>query len=153
MYSREEASRIKQEFWTKFGQYIAVHQSITGSKVNWVNYKTGIRHVYFRMHADKKTASISIDISHPDEGIQELFYEQFLEFKEILHQAVGEEWIWTPAVEDENYKIISRIYTKIDNVNVFNKEDWPKLISFFKPKMIALDDFWYDVKDTFDALK
>lgn len=153
MYSRGEASRIKQEFWTKFGQYISVHQSITGDRVNWVNYKTGIRHVYFRMHADKKIALISIDICHPDEGIQELYYEQFLEYKEILHQAVGEEWIWDPGVEDENYKIISRIYMQIDNVNVFNKENWPELISFFKPRIIALDDFWYDVKDTFDSLK
>ncbi|RZK69081.1 MAG: DUF4268 domain-containing protein, partial [Pedobacter sp.] len=57
------------------------------------------------------------------------------------------------GVEDENYKIISRIYAEIDNVNVFNKDDWPKLISFFKPRIIALDDFWYDVKDAFDALK
>lgn len=153
MYTRQEASRIKQEFWTKFGQYISLHQSISGLKVNWVNYKTGIRNVYFRMQADKKTASISIDITHPDEGIQELFYEQFLEFQEILRQAVGEDWNWTPAVVDENGKNISKIYKEIDQVNVFNKEDWPKLISFFKPRILALDDFWYDVSDSFEALK
>ncbi len=153
MYSREEASKIRQEFWTIFGQYISPHQSITGQKVNWVNYKTGLKHIYFRMHADKRGAAISIDISHPDEGIQELFYEQFLEYKEILHQALGEEWNWQLFIEDENHKTISRISTSIENVNIFNKQDWPKLISFLKPRIIALDDFWYDVKDGFEALK
>jgi hypothetical protein len=153
LYSKDEASHLKQAFWTSFGQYIAPHLSAEGLKVNWVNYKTGLKHIYFKMQADKRTASIAIEMTHPDTGIQELFFEQFLELKNILHSHVDEEWEWQLHVRDEYGKPISRIFTRINGVSVFNKNDWPALISFFKPRIIALDEFWSDAKYAFDALK
>jgi hypothetical protein len=84
MYSKDEASQLKQAFWTTFGQYITPQLSADGLKINWINYKTGIKHLYFKMEADNKSASISINITHPDKGIQELFFEQFLEVKTLL---------------------------------------------------------------------
>ncbi|MFC7667142.1 hypothetical protein ACFQT0_06705 [Hymenobacter humi] len=38
-------------------------------------------------------------------------------------------------------------------VNLFSRDDWPALISFFKPRIIALDAFWADAQYTFEALK
>lgn len=153
MYTREQASELRQAFWTAFGQYIAPQVSAEGVKVNWTNYKTGLKHVYFRMHADKEKASIAIEITHPDVGIQELFFEQFKETRNVLHEYLEEEWEWELHSHDEEDKIISRIYKEISEVNIFNKDDWPQLISFFKPRMIALDQFWYNAKDSFDVLK
>jgi len=153
MYSKDEASQLKQQFWTAFGQYISPHSSAEGLRVNWVNYKTGIKHVYFKMQADKRSASIAIEIAHADPGIQELFFEQFKEYKNILNGALGETWEWQLHATDEYGKTASRIYKQIDGVSIFDKNDWPVLISFFKPRIIALDEFWNDVKYGFDALK
>jgi hypothetical protein len=153
LYSKEEASQLKQQFWTAFGQYISPHPSADGLKVNWVNYKTGLKHAFFKMQADKRAASIAIELTHPDPGIQELFFEQFKEFKNILNAALDETWEWELHAKDESGKTISRIYKQIDGVSIFNKNDWPALISFFKPRIIALDEFWNDVRDGFDALK
>jgi hypothetical protein len=153
LYSKEEASQIRQAFWTAFGQYIAPQLSSEGLRVNWINYKTGLKHVYFRMHAYNRSAVIAIEVAHPDPGIRELFFEQFNELKNILHSALGEKWEWQPDYEDENGKTISRIYKPLDGVSIFNKNDWPALISFFKPRIIALDEFWSDAKYAFHALK
>ncbi len=153
MYSKDQASQLKQAFWTAFGQYISPQPSAGGLKVNWVNYKTGIKHLYFRMHADKRSASISIEIAHPDAGIQELFFEQFKEYRNILHSCLNEEWDWQLHTTDGYGKTISRIYKEISPVNVFDNNDWPQLISFFKPRIIALDEFWSDARYGFDALK
>lgn len=105
------------------------------------------------MQAGKRTATIAIEITHPDAGIQELFFEQFEEFKNMLHNTVGEEWDWQLHGSDEYGKTISRIFKQQDGVSIFNKNDWPALISFFKPRMIALDEFWTDAKYGFDVLK
>jgi hypothetical protein len=153
MYSKDQASQLKQAFWTAFGQYISPQLSAEGMKINWVNYKTGIKHLYFKMHADNSTARIAIEMAHPDAGIQELFFEQFKEYKNILHSTLGEEWDWQLHATDDYGKTISRIYKEIGPVNVFNNNDWPQLISFFKPRIIALDEFWSDAKYGFDALK
>jgi hypothetical protein len=153
LYSKDEATQLKQAFWTTFGQYISPQLSAEGLRVNWVNYKTGIKYVYFRMEADKKSASIAIEIAHPDAGIQELFFEQFLELKNLLHSALYEEWEWQLHVTDVSGKNISRIFKQLDGLSVFNKNDWPACISFFKPRIIALDEFWSDAKYAFDTLK
>lgn len=153
MYTREQASQLRKEFWTAFGLYMSPQLSPQGQKVNWLNYKTGIKNVHFKMDADKNEARIAIEITHPDTGIQELFFQQFEEYKDILHQTLHEEWTWNLHSIDEYGKPISRIGTELPGVNVFKKEDWPEIISFLKPRIIALDEFWGDVRDGFEALK
>jgi hypothetical protein len=153
LYSKDEASQLKQAFWTTFGQYISPQLSAEGLKVNWVNYKTGIKHLYFKMEADKRSASIAIEISHPDSGIQELFFEQFKELQTMLHSALQEDWDWQLHTTNDQGRTISRIFKQIDHVSIFNKNDWPGLVSFFKPRIIALDEFWSDAKYAFDSLK
>ena len=153
MYTREQASQLRQAFWTTFGQYMSPVLSAEGWPVNWVNYKTGFKHLYFRMQADKQTASIAIELSHPDPEIQQLFFEQFEMQKNLLHEIVGEEWEWALHTTDEYGKTISRIYKELSPVSVFNKENWPDLISFFKPRIIALDAFWTDAQYSFEELR
>ena len=135
MYSKDEATRIKQAFWTTFGQYISPQLSADGLKVNWVNYKTGIKHLYFKMEADKQLATIGIYITHPDSGIQELFFEQFMELKTLLKNTLDEDWTWALHDTNEYGKTVSRIYKQLDGISVYNRADWPQLISFFKPAL------------------
>ncbi len=71
MYSKAESSAIRKEFWIKFGQYMKPVPSASGFRVNWSNYKTGIRDIYFRMKTEQEFASIGIEISHKDEELQE----------------------------------------------------------------------------------
>jgi len=153
LYSKDEASQLKQAFWTTFGQYISPQLSAEGLKVNWINYKTGIKYLSFKMEADKRSASIAIEMAHPDVGIQELFFEQFEELKILLHSALNEDWDWQLHAHSDSGKPVSRIFKQIDGASIFNKNDWPVLISFFKPRIIALDEFWSDAKYAFDALK
>jgi len=153
MYSKDEASQIRQAFWTTFGQYIAPQLSADGLKVNWVNYKTGVKHLYFKMDTDKRAATIEILIAHPDAGIQELFFEQFAELKTMLNGYLNEKWEWALHDKDENGKTISRIYKQLIGVSIYNRNDWPQLISFFKPRIIALDEFWSVGQYSFEALK
>jgi hypothetical protein len=153
MFTREEASRIRQEFWTTFGRYMSPVLSAEGIKINWVNYHTRLKDVYFRMDAGQKSAAICISMEQRDPGIQELYFEQFLEFKNMLHGTLEEEWAWQLHVPDADGKIVSRICKEIPGVSVFNKDHWPALISFFKPRIIALDSFWENAKYGFEGLK
>lgn len=153
MFTREEASRIRQEFWTTFGRYMSPVPSAEGVKINWINYHTKLKDVYFRMDTGKKAAAVFISIEHGDPGIRELYFGQFLEFKDLLHTTLQEEWEWQVKVSVADGKIISRIYKEISGVSVFNRDQWPELISFFKPRIIALDSFWENAKYSFETLK
>lgn len=125
--------------------------SADGLRINWINYKTGIKNLFFKTIAESKTACIMIEMSDPN--MRELMYEQMEELKSVLHATLNEEWDWQPEVHDEHGKVVSRISKSIDNVSVFRQEDWPELISFFKPRIIALDEFWSDAKYSFEIFK
>jgi hypothetical protein len=153
MFSKQEASKLRQEFWTSFGLYMQPLPSAEGERVNWVNYKTGEKDISFRMQAEGKSASIAIELSHKDAGIQQLYYEQFLQFRKMLHDTLGEEWQWELHGYDEFGKLKSRISKELPGVSIYKKEDWPALISFFKPRVIALDEFWSNIKYAFEALR
>ncbi len=151
MFSKNEAAQLKQQFWTSFGQYMAPISSAEGQKVNWVNYKTGVKDLYFKTEAGNTSAIVSIVMAHTGINRQTLLFDQFSQLKNILHNALREEWQWALHMQDENNKTVSCIYTSLTGVNIYKKEDWPAIISFFKPRIIALDAFWSEVKDGFDT--
>lgn len=150
MFSKKETAQLRKEFWMVFGQYMSPVLSSEGEKINWINYTTGVKGLQFKMNVVRDTASISIDINHPEAAGQKIIFEKLLQLKNQLHTTVKEEWTWLLHTIEENGKLMTKIKTEITGINLLNKADWPALISFFKPRMIALDDFWNSVKYGFE---
>lgn len=142
MYTKQEISRQRQAFWTAFGQYMKPILSADGEPVNWVNYKTGIADLYFRMYAGHNKATIAIVFAQSDLELQQYYYNGLAAQRALLHEALGEEWQWLPLAADEYGRTISSVATELQGVNIALREDWPQLISFFKQRIIALDEFW-----------
>jgi len=112
--------------------------------VTWVNYKTGVTGISFKMDADHQRVSIAIVISSADPSRQQAFYNRFTQMKQMLEDALGEtDWMWEP------YGSISR---QLTGVSIHRQEDWPAIISFLKPRIIALDAFWSAGKYGFEEL-
>lgn len=152
MYKRAEITKTKKDFWTTFGQYMKPVPSAEGGRVNWQNYKTHVSQVFFRMKAERGFCSIGIEINHKDTELQELVFEQFESFKKILHATLEEEWEWELHAIDDYGKVTSKIEKRLDGVNVMDKDNWGDIISFLKPRIIALDEFWSNVKPAFEGL-
>lgn len=153
MYSKAEVSQLRQAFWTAFGQYMAPVLSAEDLPTNWINYKTGLKGVRFAMQADSRRASIAIELTQADAGVRELFFEQFVELQHLLHEELGEAWRWELHAQNEHGQPVARIYQELAPANVFNRDDWPALISFFKPRLIALDAFWSGAQYAFEELR
>ena len=148
MYSPEQISKLKTQFWTNFGQYMKPVPAASGGPVNWINYKTGIRNIHFKMDADITSAVIAIEISHPKPTERLRYYNQFAALKKILETTTTFNWQWNETLQTD-HKVISSISQQLDGVNILNQSDWPAIISFLKPRIIALDEFWEMVKDGF----
>ncbi|MFD2595635.1 DUF4268 domain-containing protein [Sphingobacterium griseoflavum] len=145
---------MKEKFWTSFGQFMALVPSEDGTKINWINYKTGVKHLHFRMEVENKQAYIWIEISHPDAGIRSLLYEQLLAYRTILQAELGEEWDWEDCYLDPYGKEVARVGRPMKEVaSIFEQKDWPILIAFFKPRLIALHRFWSTAQYGFEIFK
>ena len=137
MYNSQEASQIRQQFWTTLGQYLAPIPSASGTKVNRINYKTGVKAIRFKMDVLQKHAFAGVEISGTAETRSDL-YKMFLLFKHDF----PENYLWVETTEDADGRAVSRIYKSLDGCTPLNKADWPELIAFFKEQIIAFDQFW-----------
>jgi hypothetical protein len=156
MFTREEAKELNTLFWTSFGKYMQKHKSQFSFHNKWVNYKTGVKDIYFRLKMDKQRAEISIELQHKDEGIRQLFFEQFGELRKIFEQEVGQwEWIEHELQRSHEgiYAELSAIRIQLYDVNLYNKDTWQQTFYFFEDNIVKLDVFWADFSELFKQLE
>ncbi len=149
MYSKQEGAFLRSQFWITFGQYLAPIPSASGNKINWINYKTGIKFISFKMDVQKDHAYIAIELSHKDEDLQRSFFQHFKSLENEMEQE--ENWRWEEGIYVDGKKI-SRISQRLDAVNIYDQSTWPAIISFLKGRMIFLDRFWTEYKEFFEML-
>lgn len=152
MYSKEESRSLRREFWTSFGVYMKKYNKVYQGKINWVNYKTKCKDIYFRLDVTKKKASFSFDLQHRDTGMRELFYEQFTELKAVINDSFENKLTWDPEFETE-HGTSSRIYAELENVSVFNKNDWHDVFPFLEKNIVSAHEFWNEFSDIFTNLE
>lgn len=152
MYSKEEAKTLRKDFWTSFGVYMKKYNKVYHQKIRWVNYNTKCKDIYFRLEATKKKAYFSIDLQHRDESMRELFYEQFQELQMVIKDTFKYELTWLNDHESP-FGNSSRIYTELENISVFNKNDWSEIFQFLEQNIIDAHTFWEDFGEIFKNLE
>jgi hypothetical protein len=150
MYSKEEASAVRQRFWTTFGKYMQVVPSMSDEKVNWVNYKTGVKDIFFKLEADNTCATVAIIFNNANMDERD---NAFSIFKNLHHQFIniaGADWVLEENVTNEFGKQFHSVKAVLPNIKVFRETDWPQIISFLKTNIIKLDEFWANFKPAFE---
>jgi hypothetical protein len=150
MFTKASASLTRSRFFTVFGQYMAPIPSASGHKVNWLNYNTGVKPVFFRLETPNKGAEIGFLVQHPNEHLRFDLYNRFLDFQPHFEASIGHDWIWARQFSSGDGQIVSRIYDRMETLSILNEQHWPDLIAFFKPRLLAMDAFWWLVKDQFE---
>ena len=138
MFSKEEASLIRQEFWTSFGKSFPR---------KWLLYNTKIKGFNFKFEASRKKAMVCLDISHPDEIANELLYNQMLSLKKLLESDLPTV-IYDDSFELDTGKRIHRIYVPLEEkFSVYNKNTWRSCYEFFVETMPTFESFFYEYED------
>ncbi len=153
MYSKEEASVVRQKFWTIFGKYMHPVTSACGEKINWINYKTGIKGISFKMNVDNNIVIIAIEISCKDHELQIQFFDLFIHLEKKFIELMGINFTFEKNYIDGYGKNLSRIYSSLNKINIYKESDWTSIISFLKKNITAFDTFWFDYKVAFDLLQ
>lgn len=142
MFSKEEAKRLREEFWTHFGKEYPR---------KWILYDTKIKEIQLKFTFTPEVAQVSLDISSSDELIREYYWDKMLSLKNILLN----EYL-PDAIFDENYflpegKIVSRVYAEIKKVNIYRKNDWLQVQEFLYGRMELLEIFFLEYRDIIDS--
>lgn len=152
MWSKEETKKRRIDFFTNFGIYMKKHIPQCGEKIRWVNYRTGINSIKFKIESSGKYSRVCIDITNKDEGVREVFFEQFEELKKLLSIKMDKlNWVKKYQIDSGIY--ITRIYTEINGPSVSQKSEWRDIYRFFEKNLVALHEFWELSKEVFKDLE
>ncbi|MFY0604627.1 MAG: DUF4268 domain-containing protein [Flavobacteriaceae bacterium] len=139
MFSKEEASLLRKEFWTSFGKSFPK---------KWLLYNTKIKGFSFKFDANRKNAMVCLDIDHPDEVANELLFDQLLALKTLLTNEYLSEVIFDDSFELESGKKIHRIYVlHHKKFSIYNKNSWRECYEFFVESMNSFEDFFFEYED------
>ena len=137
MFSKEEATRIKKEFWTAFGKSFPR---------KWILYNTKIKDFSFKFFADNKKAEVILNIEMNDEIFRNAYFEKIWSLENLLHEEIGE-FQKNEFHQLENGKIVSKIWVEKHDVSIFNKNSWQEIFKFFVEKMDGFERFYYEYED------
>lgn len=138
MFSKEDAKRIRQEFWTSFGKEYPR---------KWLLYNTKIKDVTLKFTFTTEIAQVSIDIDSDDDLIKEYYYEKIWSLENILKTEYISGIILNPEYEIGYGKSVGRAYIQLDNVSIHNKKTWETVFEFLNEHMSALELFFYEYED------
>jgi hypothetical protein len=138
MFSKEEATLLRKEFWISFGKSFPR---------KWLLYNTEMKGVSFKFVADRKNAAVCLDIENPDELVNLLYYDQLLSLK-LLITAEIPDILFNDAFELESGKKIHRIYVPLEKkFSIHDKNTWSDCFQFFLKTMPKFEDFFYEYED------
>ena len=142
MFSKEEAKKVREEFWINFGKKYPR---------KWLLYDTKIKEIQLKFTFDSSQAQVSLDITAADELIRSYYFDKMSSFKNILLTEYLPEAIFEEQYQLPEGKVISRIYTELHGVNVYRKSDWPRVEEFLYHQMQLLEIFFLEYKDIIDS--
>lgn len=138
MFSKEEALKIKKEFWTSFAE---------AYPRKWLLYDTKIKDFSFKFYIDNKKAQVLIDIEPKDEEKRKIYFEKIESLKTILTDEYISDVVLERHFHLETGKIISKIWVEKTGISLFNKTTWPEIFDFFNENMDAFERFFYEYED------
>ena len=139
MFSKEESTALRKEFWTSFGKSFPR---------KWLLYNTKIKGFAFKFQADTKKALVCLDFEHPEDMANELLYDQLLSLKGIIESEYLPYVIYNDDYELESGKKIRRIYVPYEQkFSIHNKNTWRGCFEFYMKIMPQFELMFYEYED------
>jgi hypothetical protein len=135
MYSKEEAQKIKRQFWIEFAD---------AYPRKWLLYDTKIKDVSLKFFLDNKKAQVMLDIEPKEDDKRIIYFEKIASLKTILIENHLPDAIFERNFHLETGKIISRIWVELPNVSSNNQKTWQTIFDFFNEKMSAFEYFFLE---------
>lgn len=141
MFSKEDSRKLRQDFWISFGKSFPR---------KWILYKTKVKGLSFKFHFDLNMAMVSIDVDSDFEQRIKV-WDKLVALKSIVLDEYLPEALYEDFFYLENQKEISRIYVKLENVSIHNKNSWRETMEFLNSSMVKIESFFEDYKEVIDS--
>lgn len=146
----------RNEFWHKLLPYFNTKSDLFSGRNmelnqydHWLSTGSGISGCTFNFIITKNYCSVEFGLSSSEKEFNKKLYDYLYSNKDDIEKAYGDSLCW----ERLDDKKMSRISYRLDDVSIFNKEDWDNMITFLTENMIKLEKTFRKYIDTFNKHK
>ncbi len=147
MYNREELKQLKKEFWEGFGMYCSQIPALKNRKSKFMLYNTKMKGIELKFDANRKGASVILEINLSDEKARLDKFEQFENFKSLLEKDFPNGLIWDYEFIRESGEKVSRIYSFKSDLDIHRRIQWMEFYQFLSTEMLKLEKAFRTIKE------
>ena len=127
---KKERHLVRLDFWRKMidkvNKTCSLFQNVSPSKDHWLNSGSGMSGVGYTAVATKSYVRVELSITRNDTLENKQVFDYLYDRKEVIEKSFGSTLIWERLDE----KKMSRVKFQLDNVSIFDKEDWENMTEF-----------------------
>jgi len=132
--------RIRIEFWKRIldranNSETKLFQNISPSKDNWITAGVGMSGVGLSFVVARNFARTELFISRTTSEESKTIFDELFEQKEQIESIFGGSLIWERLDDKKG----CRIKSEINDVSIYEKEDWDKMIDYMIDNMIRME--------------
>ena len=147
MFSKEEAKKLREEFWDQFKHMSSGKRALKKLPGNWMLDQTGIKALNLRFHVDREVAQVGIDLETRNMDKRIELFDKLESLKKLLEEAMESPLIWELEYIRENGKSVSRIYLQMEGVDIYERDTWTEAHKFMLANMMKLESFFQEYRD------
>lgn len=126
----KERHTVRLKFWTSYIKEInkvtALYQNVSPSRDHWIGAGSGMSSVNYNSVATRNYIRIELYINSGVKNNNKAIFDSLFAKKESIESDFGQPLVWERL--DDN--VTARVKFELNNVSVFNEEDWQKMIDF-----------------------
>ncbi len=138
MYSKEQTRELKNIFWTRFSE---------AYPKKWLLHKTKIKDFSFKFYTDNKKIEVMLAIECKDDHLRKIYFQKIESLQSLLRDEYLPEVLFDEFHQQENGKIISKVWVEKVGLSFHDEKDWDKIFDYFNQKMELFEAFYYEYED------
>jgi hypothetical protein len=147
MFTTEQKKTLREEFWQEFKVYSNQRKLKSGKPGKWIMNDTGIKQLILKFHFDEEKAFAGIEINTRNVDKRIDLFDKLEKLKTILTKAVPYSLCWELESSSEGIQSISRVYSILENVSIYDKNCWKKVFKFLFDIMEPVEVIFLEYKD------
>jgi len=147
MYTKQEAKQLRKDYWDQFKTWSGYLRIKKGRKGRWLMNDTGIRQIQLKFHFDEHFAFVGIVIHTRNLEKRLELWQKLENLQNILEQKADFPIRWEKIFMLHELKQVSGIYSSLESVTIYNRDDWKTVNDFFYKRMTLFEDFFLEYRD------
>lgn len=147
MYNREEAKKLRKDFWITFAKRCEIVPELKYRKKKWMLYDTKIGGLDLKFDIDRSEALVMIEVNAKSEERRLQIYEQLEKYRVLIEDGFSDGLEWELCYTLPKGEDVSRVFVRKGDVDIHRQNQWPDIFNFFIDNMLLLERNFLEIRD------